>query len=40
VVAVSLHVQLAIVTNDPMRGSERFVKEQVEHVDLSFIVRE
>jgi len=32
----TIYVQITIVTNEPMKGSENFVKEQVELVDSSF----
>ncbi len=33
-----VHVQVATVANEPMKSSERFDKEHVEHVNPSFIV--
>jgi len=32
----TIHVQVTIVTNEPMKGNEKYVKEQVELVDSSF----
>jgi hypothetical protein len=31
-----IHVQVATITNEPMKGSERSTKEWAKHVDLSF----
>jgi hypothetical protein len=33
-----IHVQVAIVANEPMKDSERCNKEMVEHVHPSFII--
>jgi hypothetical protein len=34
----TIHVQVATITNEPMRGSEKYVKEHIEPVDLSFTI--
>jgi hypothetical protein len=35
---IPLHVQVATVTNEPVKGNEKSVKEHVEPVDPSFTV--
>ncbi len=34
----TIHVQVATIINEPMRGSEKHVKEHIELVDLSFTI--
>ncbi len=34
----TIHVQVATVANEPMKNSERFDKEHVEHVNPSFTI--
>jgi hypothetical protein len=34
----TIHVEVATITNEPMRGSEKYVTEHIEPVDISFTI--